>query len=94
MGTGSAIAIGTGIRGTNISDVQLKRDSLYGLLVQYLGSGLVLHQTDFGGCQTLLNERRRRRQRKKYVRMFGITVTPQSFYAVDKLTGVSSPHDC
>ena len=56
--------------------------------MQYLGSGVVQHCTDYGGCLRLLDERKRRRQRRKYKKRFEITVNPQCFYAVDKITKV------
>ena len=56
--------------------------------MQYLGLGVVRHCTDYGGCLRLLDERRRRRQRKKYKKRFEITITPQRFYGVDKITKV------
>ena len=57
-------------------------------LMQFLGSGVVQHRTDYGGCLRLLDERKRRQQRRRYKRRFDITITPQCFYAVDKNTKV------
>lgn len=58
------------------------------LFIQYLGLGVVRHRTDYGGCLKLLDARRQRRQRKKYKKRFEITITPQYFYGVDKITKV------